>query len=177
MGCSPSAFDIACRNREFKRNLRQFETMQLSKSVVRKLFYAFKKFDMDGSGSIGLVELLTQLDLPRTKFTEKVFSIFDDDGSGEIEFKEFVLSVWNYCTLTKGNLGTTCKPFTLLILFIALHAKTHIDMLKPHYHFCTPTHRHVRIRPVRRRLQRRAVGRGGANADLRHLRQARDEEQ
>jgi len=80
--------------------------MQLPKNVVRKLFHAFKKFDMDGSGSIGLVELLTQLDLPRTKFTEKVFSIFDDDGSGEIEFKEFVLSVWNYCTLTKGNLGT-----------------------------------------------------------------------
>lgn len=106
MGCNPSAFDVACEDREFQRNLRQFETMQLPKNIVRKLFHAFKKFDMDGSGSIGLVELLTQLDLPRTKFTEKVFSIFDNDGSGEIEFKEFVLSVWNYCTLTKGNLGT-----------------------------------------------------------------------
>jgi hypothetical protein len=61
--------------------------------------------DMDGSGSIALAELLTHIDLERTAFTVKIFSIFDDDKSGEIDFKEFVMSLWNYCTLTKSTLG------------------------------------------------------------------------
>ncbi len=79
--------------------------MQLSEREVRKLYNEFRKVDMDNSGSIGLPELLAHLDLPVTPFTEKVFSIFDDDGSGEIDFKEFVMTLWNYCTLTAATLG------------------------------------------------------------------------
>ena len=83
----------------------QFSAMQLSKREIKKLYYIFKKVDVDGSGSIGLAELLTHIDLERTRFTERIFSIFDEDGSGEIDFREFVLSLWNYCTLTAVTLG------------------------------------------------------------------------
>ena len=61
--------------------------------------------DVDDSGCIELVELLVHIDLERTKFTERIFSIFDEDGSGQIDFREFVLSLWNYCTLSNATLG------------------------------------------------------------------------
>eukprot|EP01032_Pedospumella_encystans_P023367 gene23367-26451_t len=78
--------------------------MQLSEKEVRKLFNEFRKVDMDNSGSIGLPELLAHLDLPVTDYTQKVFSIFDEDRSGEVEFKEFVMTLRNYCTLTSSTL-------------------------------------------------------------------------
>ena len=37
--------------------------------------------------------------LDRTKFNKRVFTVFDEDGSGQIDFREFVASLWNYCTL------------------------------------------------------------------------------
>lgn len=106
MGCGSSAFDNAMRDPEFRQNIKLFHAMRLSNSEIRRLFKVFCKVDFDGSGSIGLPELLAHIDLPRTAFTEKIFSVFDEDNSGEIDFKEFVLSVWNYCTLTKVTLGT-----------------------------------------------------------------------
>jgi Ca2+-binding EF-hand superfamily protein len=48
---------------------------------------------------------LTFFDLERNKFTERVFGIFDEDGSGCVDFKEFVVALWNYCTLTHSTLG------------------------------------------------------------------------
>ena len=45
------------------------------------------------------------LDVERTRFTKRIFSIFDDDKSGQIDFREFVLSIWNYCTLGKSSLS------------------------------------------------------------------------
>lgn len=68
-------------------------------------------------GTIHIVELLTFFDLERTKFTERVFGIFDEDGSGCIDFREFVVSLWNYCTLTNATLGNT---FYFILLFLLI---------------------------------------------------------
>lgn len=87
---------------------------------------------MDGSGNIEIAEMLAFLDVDRTKFSKRLFSIFDDDASGEIDFKEFVLSCWNYCSLCKSSLivfafdlckygiiiiQCTCWCFTLLCYY------------------------------------------------------------
>jgi serine/threonine-protein phosphatase 2B regulatory subunit len=58
----------------------------------------------DNSGSIEILELFMYLDIDRTPFTKRSFSVFDSDGSGFIDFKEFVISLWNYCTLGKATL-------------------------------------------------------------------------
>ena len=83
----------------------QFEALLLPQTAIQKLHYYFHQADMDHSGTIDLVEMLTVLDLERTRFTERVFSIFDEDKSGKIDFGEFVLSLWNYCTLSRTTLG------------------------------------------------------------------------
>ena len=110
MGCSNS-FEAAYQTAQFQEWMTQFQAMQLSKSEVRTLYYIFARVDFDKSGQIALAELLAHIDLERTRFTERIFSIFDADGSGEIDFREFVLSLWNYCTLTKATLGLFFLPF------------------------------------------------------------------
>ena len=83
---------------------------------------------MDGGGTIDLTELLTIIELERTPFTERVFSIFDEDNSGKIDFGEFVLALWNFCTLTKTTLGTSIYMSLLLCLlsFDSLSEYSHI---------------------------------------------------
>jgi len=60
--------------------------------------------DKDSSGSISVLEMLNFLDVDRTKFTKRVFSTFDADRSGKIDFREFVVTLWNYCTLGRSSL-------------------------------------------------------------------------
>ena len=48
--------------------------------------------------------MLDHMRLEKTKFTKRVFTIMDQDGSGEIDFKEFCIATWNYCTLSKAAL-------------------------------------------------------------------------
>ena len=90
----------------------KFDALLLTKTTVQELHKSFCIADMDHSGTIDLVEMLTILDLEKTRFTERVFSIFDEDRSGKIDFGEFVLSLWNYCTLSRTTLG---KYLLLLI--------------------------------------------------------------
>jgi Ca2+-binding EF-hand superfamily protein len=107
MGCisSSEAYEAMIKRADFKVWMTQFETMGLNGSDIKRLFQVFEIIDQDHSNSIGLPELLAHIDLPRTDFTEKIFCLFDNDQSGAIDFREFVLSVWNYCTLSKVNLG------------------------------------------------------------------------
>ena len=46
---------------------------------------------------IGLMEFWDHLDIDRTPFSERAFSLFDEDGSGDIDFREYLVSVYNYC--------------------------------------------------------------------------------
>jgi Ca2+-binding EF-hand superfamily protein len=90
---------------KIKKFKEQFEALQLSANDIGRLHTIFNQIDVDFSGTIGLAELLAHIDLDQTTFTESVFSIFDEDGSGEIDFREFVISLWNYCTLSRATLG------------------------------------------------------------------------
>lgn len=78
--------------------------VNLSPDAVTKLFDIFHRMDNDHSTSVEVIEFLTFFDLDRSAFALKAFSVMDFDGSGSINFFEFALSTWNYCTLTTKNL-------------------------------------------------------------------------
>lgn len=84
--------------------MTQFFALKLTKSELLKFFRIFRRIDVDSTGTIEVEELLNFLDLEYTSFNKRAFSVFDANGSGKVDFREFVLSVWNYCTLTKATL-------------------------------------------------------------------------
>jgi len=94
------AYDIP----RIRAHANLFGTLGFTEGDITRLSRQFSKIDADGSGEISLDELLDFLDVPRTRFAKRVFSIFDEDMSGEIDFKEFVVAMWNYCTMGKSAL-------------------------------------------------------------------------
>ncbi|KAG7389552.1 hypothetical protein PHYPSEUDO_010197 [Phytophthora pseudosyringae] len=92
------------------------------------LHQIFSAMDKDKSGEINLLEFFDYigscsftcwvmaeegsliavvgvlLDLKRSRFSEKAFSVMDRNGSGEVDFIEFVLAVWNYCSFNHASL-------------------------------------------------------------------------
>ena len=78
---------------------QQFEILDINEKCCQKLYNIFKKCDLSNDGMISDLEIFMLLDVERTPFNERIFRIFDTDGSGEIDFREFVLATFNYCSL------------------------------------------------------------------------------
>ena len=76
-----------------------FTRLGLSNGTVNQLYGAYRAIDMDGGGSVSDMEFYTFFRLDQSKFTDRAFFLFDKDSTGEIDFEEFVLAVWNFCTV------------------------------------------------------------------------------
>mmetsp|Transcript_122404 Transcript_122404/g.341494 ORF Transcript_122404/g.341494 Transcript_122404/m.341494 type:complete len:333 (-) Transcript_122404:63-1061(-) len=87
-----------------KKYAATLTTLDISRADARKLFELFFRCDDDDSGEISIKEFFEFVELERTKFAKRAFSLFDQDGSGQIDFREWVVSMWNYCTFTKQAL-------------------------------------------------------------------------
>ena len=83
---------------------KMFERMGLSNGSVNSLYGAFRAIDVDGGGLISDQEFYTFFRLDQSKFTDRAFFLFDKDGTGELDFEEFVAAVWNFCTIEGEDL-------------------------------------------------------------------------
>ena len=50
----------------------------------------FKKLDVDGSGALSKEEFMQINDLQQNPLVQRVIDLFDSDGNGEVDFKEFI---------------------------------------------------------------------------------------
>jgi len=57
---------------------------------IRRLGKRFRKLDLDGSGALSVEEFMTLPELQQNPLVQRVIDIFDQDGNGEIDFKEFI---------------------------------------------------------------------------------------
>uniref|UniRef100_A0A7S1CAR3 EF-hand domain-containing protein n=1 Tax=Bicosoecida sp. CB-2014 TaxID=1486930 RepID=A0A7S1CAR3_9STRA len=100
--------NMAIYNKLVDENLRKYQvalrTLDIPDKEAKELFEYFFRCDEDNSGEISVKEFFDYVDLERTKFAKRAFSLFDHDGSGQIDFREFVVSMWNYCTFTQQSL-------------------------------------------------------------------------
>lgn len=83
---------------------RTIETLGITREDAARILAVFFRIDKDASNEVSLVEFLSYFKFEPTKFAVRCFSIMDEDRSGEIDFREFLVSIWNYCTYTKHGL-------------------------------------------------------------------------
>jgi len=57
---------------------------------IKRLGKRFRKLDLDGSGSLSVDEFMSIPDLQQNPLVQRVIDIFDADGNGEVDFREFI---------------------------------------------------------------------------------------
>ncbi|XP_007526847.1 calcineurin subunit B type 2 [Erinaceus europaeus] len=57
---------------------------------IRRLSRKFKKLDLDGSGTLSVKEFMLLPAMQQNPLVQRVIDIFDTDGNGEVDFKEFI---------------------------------------------------------------------------------------
>jgi len=128
MGCvavSSSSFNEYCKTAEFKEWKGRLQALQIEKSAMRKLYNMFMRIDTERKERVHHLDLSKNFALEKTKFTERIWCMLSDDGLGELTFVQFLLTSYNLCTLSKGELGKLCSsaqsPSSLkcFILFLA----------------------------------------------------------
>ena len=72
--------------------------LEMTVEEVRNMLQVFDKIDANQSNFIDIDEFCKYFKLERSIFVDRCFSIMDTDGNGEIDFLEFVVCVWNYCS-------------------------------------------------------------------------------
>eukprot|EP00501_MAST-03F_sp_TOSAG23-6_P002423 GSMAST32.ASY1.ANO1.2532.1 assembled CDS len=75
-----------------------FEALKIDDDDLEKMHTAFLEMDDDASGEISIKEFFGYLEMRRTAFAKRCFSMFDADSSGELDFRELAVALWNYCT-------------------------------------------------------------------------------
>merc|ERR1712004_95343 len=63
---------------------------------IKRLGKRFKKLDLDKSGSLSIEEFMSLPELQQNPLVRRVIDIFDDDGNGEVDFKEFIMGLSHF---------------------------------------------------------------------------------
>jgi Ca2+-binding EF-hand superfamily protein len=81
-----------------------FDALELDKNTIQRLYIVFCDIDEDGSGMISAYEFCDFLRVDFSKYIQRVFAILDGDEDGKLDFREFVVCIWNYCTFDPETL-------------------------------------------------------------------------
>jgi Ca2+-binding EF-hand superfamily protein len=81
-----------------------FRTLRFSRNTVERFWSIFYRINKAHNGTITILEFLNYFNLERTIFIERCFEYFDCTGDKSIDFLEFMISVFNICTLNVDTL-------------------------------------------------------------------------
>ncbi|XP_057578432.1 calcineurin subunit B type 2 [Hippopotamus amphibius kiboko] len=63
----------------------------LDQDEIKRLGKRFKKLDLDSSGTLSMEEFTSLPELQENPLVQRVIDVFDTDGNGEVDFREFIL--------------------------------------------------------------------------------------
>lgn len=70
---------------------------------IRRLGKRFRKLDLDNSGALSIDEFMSLPELQQNPLVQRVIDIFDADGNGEVDFKEFIHGVSQFSVKVYRN--------------------------------------------------------------------------
>lgn len=80
---------------------RPFNAVGIRDNDIVQLHWVFREIDEDDSKTLSIKEFFTYFALQFiSPMGKRVFSLFDADNSGDLDFGEFAICCWNYCSLT-----------------------------------------------------------------------------
>ena len=82
------------------------DKLMLFKYQVDGLYGAFRKLDLDDSGSVSLDEFCSYYRIERSAFTDLVFKLIDRDNTNNFDFQEFMIFCYYYLTLADKELSS-----------------------------------------------------------------------
>ncbi|CAF4832000.1 unnamed protein product [Pieris macdunnoughi] len=74
-------------------NCIDFKVENFDADEIRRLGKRFRKLDLDNSGALSIDEFMSLPELQQNPLVQRVIAIFDADGNGEVDFKEFIQGV------------------------------------------------------------------------------------
>jgi len=80
------------------------QRLNLSVYQAMQMYEKFKEIDQDMSGVIDLEEFFEHLSEEKTPFATQLFTLIDENASGELDFNEFLVGLWNICTFEEESL-------------------------------------------------------------------------
>ena len=103
--CRPlSARSLHLNKEHFRSLLRLKDLLHLTRRDIDRMHGLFNRIDRDKSGCICYFEFLMHLDLDKSPFVEKAFMLANVDSADNMDFAEFVGSLYVYCTLSWDTL-------------------------------------------------------------------------
>lgn len=106
MGICPSKYHAPYKYfPELRQSRKTFLMLGVKDREIGKLYKVFRSIDIDDSKSISIAEVLVHLHVEKTFFNKRVFGLLDTDASGALTFEEFMVGLWNYCSVENQHFG------------------------------------------------------------------------
>ena len=106
---------------EIKIHQELFTLLGLTEEEVGKIYKCFKAIDCNETNDFFINDIFDYLHIENTFFNNRIFKMMDHDDSGKINFAEFVLGLWNYCSIEDEWFGVRTRTlddeYTMTQLF------------------------------------------------------------
>ena len=83
---------------------------------IARLGKRFRKLDLDNNGALSVDEFMSLPELQQNPLVQRVIEIFDQDGNGEVDFREFIEGVSQFSV--KGDKQQKLKVLWEVFLMI-----------------------------------------------------------
>jgi hypothetical protein len=125
MGCSVISTDyyrLFHHLNHYHPNNLMLMNLQDFNYTPKDIYSIYRVFRHVCKGSPGaaveITKILTHLDLDYFPFFVKLFSVFDENNTGKLNFYEFAITLWMICTSDEQTLGSLLPSSFVLSDFV-----------------------------------------------------------